>query len=90
MDIEFDPLKREKTLSERGLDFADAWKLFEGEVFTAPDLRIDYGEDRMVSYGLIDGLAIVVVWTEHNGKRRIISMRRVHEWEMERVRLGRS
>lgn len=90
MDIEFDPVKRERTLRERGLDYADAWRLFDGETFTAPDLRFDYGEGRMVSYGRIDGLAIVVVWTERNGKRRIISMRRAHEWEMERVRLGRS
>lgn len=90
MDIEFDPPKRDKTLLERGLDFADAWKLFQGVVFTMPDLRFDYGEERMISYGQIDGEAIVVVWTGRNGARRIISMRRAHEWEMERVRLGRS
>jgi uncharacterized DUF497 family protein len=30
MDIEFAPEKRNLILRERGLDFADAWKLFDG------------------------------------------------------------
>jgi uncharacterized protein len=30
MDISFDPAKRDKTLAERGLDFADAGLVFAG------------------------------------------------------------
>ena len=42
MKIEFDGAKREKTLLERGLDFADAQGVFEGVHFTAQDARADY------------------------------------------------
>lgn len=41
MNIEFDDSKRDKTLSERGLDFARANAVFEGVHFTAQDTRLD-------------------------------------------------
>ena len=45
MNIEFDDSKRDKTLLERGLDFALAQAVFEGVHFTAQDVRVDYEED---------------------------------------------
>lgn len=51
MHIAFDPDKRDKTLRERGLDFADAAAVFEGRSVTAVDDRIDYGETRYITYG---------------------------------------
>ena len=30
MQLEWDETKRQKTLEERGLDFRDAWRLFDG------------------------------------------------------------
>lgn len=41
MIIEFDTVKREKTLLERGLDFADSDKVFAGIHFVARDDRLD-------------------------------------------------
>jgi uncharacterized DUF497 family protein len=35
MEIEFDSLKRDKTVAERGLDFARAAEVFSGMHFTA-------------------------------------------------------
>ncbi len=49
---------------QRGLDFADAGKLFEGRTITIVDDRFDYGEERFVSYGRIDGVGIALVWTD--------------------------
>jgi len=43
MRISFDSIKREKTLSDRGLDFADAALLFEGITVEVEDMRKDYG-----------------------------------------------
>jgi len=43
MLIEFDSAKREKTLVERDLDFADAPRIFAGRHFTLADERVDYG-----------------------------------------------
>jgi uncharacterized DUF497 family protein len=41
MAISYDPAKRDEALSERGLDFADAEKIFAGLTLTLPDLRRD-------------------------------------------------
>ncbi len=89
MKIEFDPEKREKTLAERGLDFLDATLVFDGEVVTFPDSRFDYGEDRWLTFGWLEQVAVSVVWTWRGDIRRIISMRRMHEEEIENVGLGR-
>ncbi|MEO5334441.1 MAG: BrnT family toxin [Magnetococcus sp. YQC-5] len=39
MKITYDSAKRDKTLAERGLDFADAHEVFFGPEFTFPDSR---------------------------------------------------
>jgi uncharacterized protein len=44
--ISFDPKKRERTLRERSIDFADAEALFDGLTLTEEDDRFDYGERR--------------------------------------------
>jgi uncharacterized DUF497 family protein len=41
MRITFDPVKREWTLRERGLDFEDATAVFGGPSFTFEDDRFD-------------------------------------------------
>jgi len=81
MDISFDPAKRDRTLSERGLDFADAGVVFAGVTATIQDLRQDYGEDRYITIGRLRGRRVVVVWTPRGNARRIISMRYAHASE---------
>ena len=88
MKIEFDPAKRELTLKDRGLDFRDAPRLFDGRSLTVVDDRMDYGEERFISYGFIDDAAIALVWTDRGGVMRIISMRKMHIEEIEHVGLG--
>ncbi len=88
MEIEFDPAKREAALKDRGLDFLDAPRLFVSRSLTVVDDRIDYGEERFVSYGFIDEAAIALVWTDRDGVMRIISMRKMHLEEIEHVGLG--
>ena len=44
MQLEFDPDKRDKTLTERGLDLARAVEVFAGVTVTAEDARFEYGE----------------------------------------------
>jgi len=61
VDISFDPNKRGKALQERGLDFADAGRVFMGEVVTMQDQRQDYDEDRFITAGYIDDR--MVVWS---------------------------
>lgn len=84
MRIEFDPEKRLKTLAERGLDFADAGKIFAGVTVTVRDERKEYGEERFVTVGGIDDDVVVLVWTQRGDARRIISMRKANEREISR------
>jgi len=87
VEISFDPAKRDLALRERGLDFADAYKVFEGRSRTVIDDRFDYGEVRHLTYGWMEQIAVAVVWTERNGACRVISMRRMHQWEISNVGL---
>ena len=84
MQIEFDPDKREKTLTERGLDFARIGELFDGVHVTLPDTRQDYGEPRFISVGLLDERVVVTVWTPRGKACRIISLRKANEREIEK------
>lgn len=83
MRVTYDPPKREWTLKERGLDFQDAGKVFDGRTLTKPAPQ-GFGEDRYVTLGRLDGRAVVLVWTPRDGSRRIISMRYAHEREVAR------
>ena len=81
MKIEFDPEKRMKTLVERGLDMADAGRVFEGPVLTFDDIRFDYGEERKITIGYLNGRMILFAWTPRGDKIRVISMRKINERE---------
>jgi uncharacterized DUF497 family protein len=63
MRITFDAAKREKTLAERGFDFADAAYVFAGVTLEVEDMRKNYGEPRVICYGLLDGRMVVVGYT---------------------------
>jgi uncharacterized protein len=88
--ITYDSAKREKTLAERGLDFADAAKVFAGVTLTLQDDRQDYGEPRFQTYGLLDRRLVMVVWTPRGTDRHVISMRKCNAREKTRyqARLG--
>jgi uncharacterized DUF497 family protein len=81
MDLEFDQDKRDRTLMERGLDFALAAKVFRGLHFTAQDTRVEYDEDRFITVGYLDTRLVVLVWTPRGEVRRIISMRKANDRE---------
>ena len=81
MTISYDPDKHVKTLTERGLDFEDAPRVFAGRTLTLIDDRWDYGEIRYLTYGLLDDRMVVIVWTPREETRHIISMRKCNARE---------
>ncbi|WP_158808878.1 BrnT family toxin [Beijerinckia sp. L45] len=81
MDFDFDPIKSDRILAERGFDFAYATRVFEGRVVSFIDDRRGYGEVRMVAIGEIDGRLFTVVYTDREGIRRIISAHRASRQE---------
>lgn len=74
----WDEAKRKKTIEDRGLDFADAAKVFAGRTITVPDDRRPYGEERNITAGWLLHRFVIVVWTPRGDDRRIISMRYGH------------
>lgn len=81
MRFEWDEVKSETNLRERGFDFAFASLVFDGPTLEVEDRRADYGEHRVVAIGLADDVYLTVVYTDRQSKsgetvRRIISARR--------------
>lgn len=73
--FEWDEIKSETNLSQRGFDFAHAALIFEGPVLEGEDARKDYGEQRIQAIGRVDGDILFVVYTWRGANRRIISAR---------------
>ena len=90
MAVTFDPAKRDWTFAARGLDFVDAAGVIEGLSFEFIDDRVDYGEMRMTTVGMLKGRMVIVVWTERANDYHIISMRKANAREYARYagRLG--
>lgn len=89
--LTWDDAKRAKTLTERGINFADADQVFAGPNDTWIDDRFAYGEQRYITAGWLNGRFVIVVWTPRDDGRRIISMRYGHDKERKRCEaLGRS
>lgn len=85
MRISYDPAKRAKTLEDRGLDFEDAVWVFEGTTVEVDDERKDYGERRVICYGLLDGRLVVIGYTPRGEVRHIFSMRKANDREQTRL-----
>ena len=85
MRITFDRVKRAKTLTERGLDFADAALIFAGVTVGIEDTRKNYGEKRVICYGLLAGRVVVVGYTPRGADRHVFSMRKANEREKARI-----
>jgi uncharacterized DUF497 family protein len=85
MRITFDPAKRKTTLAARGLDFADAALVFAGVTLEVEDTRKNYGEPRIICYGLLEGRMVVVGYTPRGADRHIFSMRKANDREKTRV-----
>jgi uncharacterized protein len=81
MAITFGPAKRDKTLNERGLDFAEAALVLDGPIWDFQDERTEYGEERITAIGFLSERMVVIVWTQRGEDRHIISMRKANDRE---------
>jgi uncharacterized protein len=85
MGITYDPAKRERTLATRGLDFEDAPLVFGGTTVEVEDIRKDYGEKRIICYGLLEGRFVVIGYTPRGEDQHIFSMRKANGREKRRL-----
>ena len=59
MNFEWDEDKNQENIRKHGLDFADAWEIFEAPVQTARDTRADYGK----TVGLESDFSAIGLWS---------------------------
>jgi len=85
MRVTYDLEKRERTPRERGLDFEDAAIVFAGVTLEVEDTRKDYGEDRIICFGLLAGRMVVVGYTPRGADRHVFSMRKANAREQARI-----
>jgi uncharacterized DUF497 family protein len=76
MKFEWNERKSRENKKKHGLSFRDAERVFHGETTTFLDDRIDYGEERYVTMGLLEGRLVVIVHAVRKESIRIISMRK--------------
>ena len=77
--------------AKHGLDFADAEQVLGGPSVTFVDSRFDYGEERLVTLGLLAGRVVIVAHASRGDDiTRIISMRKANRREQKiyQKRLG--
>jgi len=84
MRYAFDPKKRAANLKKHGFDFKDASQVIESDrVVTFEDRRLDYGEQRFVTLGMLRGVVVAIATAESDDGIRVISMRKAHHHEEE-------
>ena len=81
MAYEWDEAKRLTNLHKHGINFIDVPAVFDSNIVTVEDGRYDYGEQRFVTFGLLQGRVIAVVHTEQEDCIRIISARKATKYE---------
>ena len=80
MEIEFNLKKNEDNFAKHGISLEDAASIWGTTVVNIPAKNID-GEKRTKTLGKIENEVYAVIWTERNGRRRLISARRATDKE---------
>jgi len=83
MKYEWDEAKNRKNMAKHGLSFEDAEQVFSGPCVTFEDDRFAYGEERLVTLGLLAGRLVVIAHAPRDVGTRIISMRKGNRREQE-------
>jgi uncharacterized DUF497 family protein len=84
----WDEAKRKSNLRKHGLDFADAYAVFDSHPFTYEDTRFHYDERRYITLGYFNGSPACVTYTENDYEIRIISFRKASREERDTLYRG--
>jgi uncharacterized DUF497 family protein len=85
MIFEWDESKNRDNIRKHGFDLSDAEEMFRGLLLVRPDTREDYGDERWLGIGMIQGCLAFVAFAERSPDTiRIISLRKAgHEEQQE-------
>lgn len=82
MEFEWDIQKDKINQKKHQVSFEEAAEIFRYPTYEATDDRVDYGETRYIAIGNNSQMTIItVVYTEREGKIRLISARRANKQE---------
>jgi uncharacterized DUF497 family protein len=84
MNVEFDPNKDARNVRFRGLSLSLGSAVMMNLIGEIEDVRRDYGERRMIAFGMVEGKLLCAVYTRRGDTVRIISLRRASEREIRR------
>ena len=92
MRCEWDEAKNRSNFAKHGLDFADAEQVLTGPCVTFVDSRFDYGEERLITLGLLAVRVVIAHAPRGDNITRIISMRKANRREQKiyQERLGKA
>ena len=81
MEIEWDNNKAVSNLIKHKIDFEDAKNIFLDPNHLEREDKRDYDETRIQVIGIVNQVVLFVVYTQRNGRYRIISARRANKNE---------
>lgn len=84
MKIDFDPIKNEKNIRERGLSFKRVAEVDFDTALVFPDARKAYGETRYIALCCLDRRLHVLCFPETETGIRVISFLKANEREANR------
>jgi uncharacterized DUF497 family protein len=84
INLSYDQAKNERNILLRGLDFnlVKGFNWFLATIFE--DTRKNYGENRFVAIGSIDGRIYVVIFIPRGNKIHVISLRKANKREVKK------
>ena len=89
MEFEWDPAKEAVNEEKHGIGFVDAMDVFEDlRRFEVDMTKSEHGEQRRRVIGRMGSIVVTVIYTDRQGRRRLISAQRASRDE--RTRYGQS
>lgn len=89
MDFEWDLVKEAANRQKHGISFLDAMAVFDDPHRLEEDTtRPEHGEDRRKAIGRMGLVLVTVIFTDRQGRRRLISARRARRDERARYDQG--
>ncbi len=79
--VTWDETKRKANVKKHGFDFVGCDAIWDHFTVTREDKRQDYGEVRLVCFGLLSGEEVVMVYTERPRSAHVISLRKAEKHE---------
>ena len=77
----WDEPKRRRNIAAHGLDFKEAEAIWDNFTVTREDTRENYGEKRMVTFGLLNGEVVVLVYVDRVDEMPVVSLRKAEKYE---------